>query len=270
MSDISMREAAVATGGESRPYVDWAAVVAGAVVATAIFVTLTTFGSAIGLSITSPYMGAGTAAKAMAIAVAIWTLWVVISSCLVGGYIAGRLRHRSYDANAHESRVRQGAQGLTAWALTALLGGILLSTAVGALTPKSNMPGASTLMTADHAPYDAESLLRGGAPTGVDDVAAILRTGAYGGRLAADDRAYLVKLVATRTGASQGDAEARVDAAVADVRSAADTARKVGILVAFLTAAALALGAAGAWYAAILGGQHRDADMGLSLFTRWS
>ncbi len=270
MSDVTLRKTvAMSDGPDTRGYVDWAAVTAGAVVATAIFVTMTTFGSAIGLSITSPYLGAGASAKASAIAVAIWTLWVVISSCLAGGYIAGRLRHRSYDANVHESRVRQGAQGLTAWAVATLLGGILASTAIGALTPKDTTPGASTLMSADQAPYQAASLLRGGTPNGVDEVTAILRTGVYSGHLAADDRSYLGRLVATSTGIPSAEAETRVDNAVTAVRSAADTARKIGVLVAFLTAASLALGAAGAWYAAILGGRHRDEDMGVSFFTHW-
>ena len=46
---------AVAIEAEVRPSIDWPAVIAGAILAAAISFVLLTFGTGIGLSITSPY-----------------------------------------------------------------------------------------------------------------------------------------------------------------------------------------------------------------------
>ena len=252
-------------------YVDWAAVVAGSLVATAIFITMTTFGTGVGLSLTSPYLGEGASAKTAAVAVGIWTLWVVISSFLAGGYIAGRMRHRSYDSTQHESEIRNGAQGLASWALATLLGGVLTAGLASSVAQHSgHTPGGGT----DHARYVADTLLRPERAGAFDEgthreVATVLATGAVSGKLTPADRTYLVNMVAQR-GTPAADAERRVDAAVTDVRDTANAARKTGVLVAFFTAVALALGAAAAWWAAALGGKHRDENTGFSILTRWS
>jgi hypothetical protein len=71
------------------PYVDWGAIIAGAILASAIAFVLLTFGSAIGLSLTSPFKGEGLAATALAVAIALWVLWVEISSFIAGAYLTG-------------------------------------------------------------------------------------------------------------------------------------------------------------------------------------
>src|SRR6218665_1064209 len=97
-------------------YVDWPAIIAGIVIASAISLVLLTFGSAIGLSFTNFRAGAETASVWIAIAAASWLLWVQISSFMAGGYVAGRLRKRHHDATEHEVDVRDGAHGLLVWA----------------------------------------------------------------------------------------------------------------------------------------------------------
>ena len=84
-------------------------------------------------------------------------------------------------------------------------------------------------------------------------------------KLSEDDRVYLAQLVSDETGLSEADAAARVDAAVTGLSQAraeaarlAERARKFGILITFLTAASLAVGAAACWWAATIGGRHRD------------
>ena len=62
---------------------------------------------------------------------------------------------------------------------------------------------------------------------------------------------------------------AQMKAAADKARQAADTARKAGILVAFLTAASLVICAAAAWWAATMGGKHRDEGVDLSHLTAW-
>jgi hypothetical protein len=117
---------------------------------------------------------------------------------------------------------------------------------------------------------DKASMGEGGpTETSRQEVSRILLIGAADGSLSGDDRAYLVRVVATRAGLSQADAEKRVDALTEQMKTAADKARKAGILLAFLTAASLVLGAAAAWWGAGVGGRHRDEKFDASHLTRW-
>jgi hypothetical protein len=52
-------------------------------------------------------------------------------------------------------------------------------------------------------------------------------------------------------------------------REATETARKAGIILAFLTAATMVLGVAAAWWGAGMGGRHRDENFDASHLTRW-
>src|SRR5437016_17174 len=65
---------------------------------------------------------------------------------------------------------------------------------------------------------------------------------------------YLARLVASRTGLSQPDAERRVDDAIAAATTAVRRARRSAVIVGFATAASLLIGAAAGWWAACAGG----------------
>jgi hypothetical protein len=89
--------------------------------------------------------------------------------------------------------------------------------------------------------------------------AAMLIADSVGNReMNADDRTYLANEIARDTGITPEQAQQRVDAAIADAKAAADAARKTALILGFLTAATLLVSAAGAFYAAGLGGTHRD------------
>ncbi|MCC7596290.1 hypothetical protein IGS61_02245 [Janthinobacterium sp. FW305-129] len=101
------------------------------------------------------------------------------------------------------------------------------------------------------------------------EVGKIFAASLSSGSLSADDRAYLAQVVASRTGLTQADAQARVDAvyaraakAAADAKAAAqqaaDTARKAGAHTALWMFVALLLGAFVASLAATFGGRQRD------------
>jgi hypothetical protein len=101
------------------------------------------------------------------------------------------------------------------------------------------------------------------------EIGRIFATGLSTGSLAADDRAYLGQVVASRTGLTQAEAEARVDVvyaraakAAADAKAraqlAADTARKAGAHTALWMFVALLIGAFIASLAATFGGRQRD------------
>ncbi|HEV7416840.1 MAG TPA: hypothetical protein VGN98_11825, partial [Tianweitania sediminis] len=126
-------------GGNSGSYVDWGAIIAGAVLATAITFVLVTFGSALGLSMTSPYEGESTSLWGIAIAAGLWLLWVQICSFGAGAYLTGRLRRRAYDASEHESDIRDASHGLLVWALGTLLGAVIAFMSIsGAATTAAN------------------------------------------------------------------------------------------------------------------------------------
>lgn len=188
-------------------YVDWAAILAGAVVATSIAFVFTTFGAALGLSFASPYTGEGSAFAA-ALAVGLWMLWTTISSFMVGGYITGRMRRRIDQATGDEVHVRDGIHGLTVWAVAVLIGAVLLGSGTG------NVVDAAATTMSDTA-----------------DVVA---------------------------------------ASEAGLKAAMDTARKAAIVSAFILASSLLIAGAGAYWAAGMGGQHRDEGKAFGRFGRWT
>jgi hypothetical protein len=80
--------------------------------------------------------------------------------------------------------------------------------------------------------------------------------------LADSDRSYLASLVAQRTGVPQADAERQVNQTITEAinatREAADKARRAAVLGGLVTAVALLVSLAAAWWAAQKGGNHRD------------
>jgi hypothetical protein len=284
MSDIIVSAPAAVTS-EDHSYVDWPAIIAGTVVASAISLVLLTFGSAIGLSLTSAYEGAGISAAGFAIAAALWLVWVQVSGFFAGGYLTGRMRRRNYDATEEESDIRDGSHGLAMWGLGVLIGALIafsgvtaaVSTATTAASNVAAGAAAATVGSADEMAGSGElivdRLLRGGAatPNGASptdqraEVSRILLSSAASGTLDPADRQYLVDTVAARAGIPPEEAQQRVDQIYAQAqeleaqaRAAADHARKIAVIAAFMTAASLLIGGAGAYFGAVLGGNHRD------------
>ena len=285
---------AEAIASKQRPYADWSAVIAGAVVAAAVFTVLTTFGTAIGLSATSVMSGRGLSATALAVASGLWLLWISVSSFMVGAYMAGRLRHRDGDASAHEIEVRDGSHGLMIWALGTLLVGWLAASSVAGLAKgaasvaatgaAAASAGISQKLTdmADPMTNTVDKLLRsqGGNPASADagrqEMLRILSTSVVSGTLAQDDKAYLASRVAAATGIPLQEASTRIDDAqrqlnemAAKAKETAESARRIGVLIGFLTAASLLVSAAAAWWAATMGGKHRDEGTDHSHLIAW-
>ena len=290
-SDLIVTTAPVAAGEqEHHSYIDWAAIVGGIILASAISVLLLTFGSAVGLSFTSFRSYTGVAPIWIAIAAASWLLWVQISSFMAGGYLTGRLRRRFHDATEHESDVRDGAHGLLVWAGGLIISALILAGGVGAaasaigstaatLTNAASNVAGGAAMNVDPSAYFTDELFRAPAPaagatapaapagTATDfrgEATRILATEATG-PISDEDKSYLAQLVSTNTGLPADQAKTRVDQVIAAVDTAkqkaadaAETARKFTVLAAFITAASLLLSAVGAYWAAMKGGRHRD------------
>ena len=249
-------------------YVDWASIVGGALVAVAIFTTLTVFGSAVGLSLTSADPTHGFSAKVAAVAVALWSAWVAASAFAAGGYITGRLRHRIASATAPEVEMRDGLHGLIAWALAALVSAGLLASALGGPAALATKESAATtqqvaltrLFRGERQPIDQSVRA---------DAASLLKTISGHQTIIANDRLLLEQMVALRTGIPAAEADTRVGDAVAAIHESVDSVRRGSVLAAFLLAASFAIGAGAAWIAAVIGGRNRDEGAAYSPLTRW-
>ena len=277
-------------------YVEWGAVFAGALTASAISFVLLTAGAAIGLSLISPYAGESYSKTAASVAV-FWSVAVPILSFLIGGYIAGRMRSAWEAATTDEVQFRDGMHGMLVWALSIVAGGLLAFLAAGTLVNSSAQVAAGAMSNRDAVVAPAIDTLFGAtvaqtapapaatppaapartpAPSAVPGtgeravvpdsearavIARTLASAAAAGELTPTQKRTLAQIVSERTGISQADAEKRVDQAYKDAVAAVDNARKAAVLTALATATALLVGLLAAWFAAQNGGRHRDQNV---------
>src|SRR5215831_1518169 len=113
-------------------FVEWSAVFAGAVLAAALSFVLLTFGTAIGLSTTSPWPNSGLSTRVVASLAVFWTMAQQIGSVMAGGYVAGRMRSRWHE-KGHEAEFRDGLHGALVWAVGVLISAVLVFATVGAV-----------------------------------------------------------------------------------------------------------------------------------------
>jgi hypothetical protein len=184
-----------------------------------------------------------------------------------GGYMAGRLR-KTWDPGIHGEfrEFRDGSHGLLSWALAVVLSGLIAAAVAATISSKAVPPATTQTPTAGEAliAYDLDRLFRsdrrdqGNLVYSRAEASRILLAATSRAGMKPDDRAYLAHLVASQTGIAQPEADRRVDEAIAAATLAVKKARQSAVMVGFSIAVSLLLGAAAAWYAACLGGQHRD------------
>ena len=262
-------------------YIDWPAIVAGALLATAITFVLLTFGSGLGLSLTSPFPNEGISIFWLTIATALWILWVEVSSFMAGAYLTGRMRRRLHDGTPDEVEVRDGAHGLAVWALGVLLGAVIAFSGIAGAT-RTAIDAASSAAPAaveaaagetDGISLAIDRAIRADGASATNRVSDALRDEMLrlygsvltGTEISAADRDYLANSISRQAGVSIEDANSRVavmDARAQELletaRTTAEKARTTGILATFLLAASLMVSAAAAYFSAVFGGRHRD------------
>jgi hypothetical protein len=295
MVEITTPSGARAVAGSS--FVEWGAVFAGGAIAAALSFVLLTFGSAIGLTMLSPWSDAWASAKTIASIAVFWTMAQQIGSFMVGGYVAGRMRSRWSETTEHEVEFRDGLHGGLVWAVGIVIGAALLfATAGAAARTGAEITGraigsAANNSSVDPMAYAVDVLLRPAAATRTaaanssssastsaaprtttaqtgnagdmrEEMHRVLARSIANGTLTEADKGYLATIVGQRTGLSPQDAEKRVNDVYAEVtkttKEAADKARRGAILAGFVTAASLLIGLGAAWWAGIRGGNHRD------------
>lgn len=282
-SDVSSEE-------EIRSAVSWAAIIAGAVAATAATVILLVLGTGVGLSIVSPWYGAGASAATVGVSAVVWLVAVQWISSGLGGFLAGRLRTKWVRVHAHEVFFRDTVHGFLAWSLASTAGALMFASMTasgisGVAKGTSDVAATAAARAAlagvqnghagagDGSAYFVDTMFRSTNSADGDNVDSraeatrILVRSIQDGRvvLSPADKAYMAQMVAARTGLSQPEAEQRVDTvanqlndAEQKVRQAADVARKRAAQLSIATALSMLIGAFIASAAAALGGRIRD------------
>jgi hypothetical protein len=260
--------------------ISWAAVAAGAIVSCALTFVVLAFGVGLGLSVVSPWGGAGVSATTFKIGTGLYLVVVAMLSSSVGGYIAGRLRSRWIGVQGDEVYFRDTAHGFVAWALATVLGAVLLaspaSTLLGGAATGATQAAVSSASRAGPVDGYVDTLVRsdpaaapnsgqnsgqnsGNASESRGEITRLLTASLRnGGDLKPADREYVSKVVAARSGLSQADADKRVSDVVTQAKADMDAARKAAAQLAFWLTASLLIGAFCASLAATEGGGLRD------------
>jgi hypothetical protein len=223
----------------------------------------------------SPWSGSGVSATTFKITTGLYLIVIAMLASSIGGYIAGRLRSSWTDLERDEVYFRDTAHGFIAWALATVLGATALAipvtsivggSAVGASQGAVNSAQTSgpmdgyvdTLLRPDPAAATSTSATTNAADPRGEIVRLFTRSFRNSGDMTGPDRQYVAKVVASRTGMSQPDADKRVNDVVTQVKADADAARKATASLAFWLTAAMLLGAFCASLAATEGGALRD------------
>jgi hypothetical protein len=260
-------------------FLQWSAIIAGALVALALSLVLIAFGSAIGFGVLSSSPTWRDTSPALTVASGIYLLLTALVSFGLGGYVAGRLRERWHPtAHANVVEFRDGVHGVLSWAIAAVVSGLVIAASVSGVASKAVSPGAGSPAAMTGEPliaYELDRLFRAERHKSEADMMYVraeagrimlAATGRQG--ISTEDRSYLVRLVAAETGAAPPDAERRVDTAITGATTAVHRARSSAVILGFCTAASLLVGAAAAWYGACAGGRYRD-EANPPLTWRW-
>lgn len=113
--------------------ISWAAVIGGAFVTAALWLTLTILGLGLGLSAVSPWAGTGASSKAISVGAIVWLIVSQIIASSIGGYLAGRLRIKWPTVHVNEVYFRDTAHGFLVWAVAVVASAAFLSTALTAI-----------------------------------------------------------------------------------------------------------------------------------------
>jgi len=279
----------------NRSAVSWAAVIAGAVIATAVSAMLVVGGSGLGFLSMSPWGGEGASGTTLAVGSIIWLFVTQIIAYGIAGYTAGRLRTKWTNLPGDEVYFRDTAHGFLVWAVSAVIGMALMASTIASVVSGTAKAGASMLGTgagvvavaaggaasegADNLSLDyfTDTLMRPNDPANTtsrsadarEEASRILARSLANGEVTQEDQDYVVTLIARETGVSEATARQRLtqvqqqateaaQEAERMAREAADAARKAAAAFALWAFASLLVGAFVASFSATIGGRARD------------
>jgi hypothetical protein len=163
---VSLEQDSVAAGRPVRaapvyriaPGVSWSGIFSGAAVSLALSLFLSLLAAGFGMQLGAYGLASRASLAGFTPVVGAWAIVAQVAPAALGGYLAGRLRHAWHGVHDDEAHFRDTAQGLIAWAVSALGGAVLV---IGLLTPYSehlagvDLAAASAAMTASQAEHAA-------------------------------------------------------------------------------------------------------------------
>lgn len=253
---------------QQRRRLSWGVVIAGAVAAVATSFFLLTLGSGVGLALAAP--AHSKSAGTFLTLGAIYFLAAQAFGFAVGGYLVGRLIGPE-EENSAEEEFRAAAHGFVMWAI-AVVASLLILGFAGAAAGTAVAGAMATNAGGDEnvSTYWVDTMFRPApnTPQVAADKEEAVRILAVGGAATNDaDTARLARLISQDAGISASAAAMRVSDTEAEMRKAADDARKVAAIVALWTALALFFGAVVA-VAASISARWMDDKISFSLAPR--
>src|ERR1700674_4201868 len=135
--------------------VSWAAVIAGAFVAAALWLILLALGTGMGLSSVSLWSNAGASASTIGKASIVWLIIIRIIASAMGGYLAGRLRTKWATIHSDEVYFRDTAHGFLVWAVGLVVTAGFLASAATSMIGSAAV--ATTAASVSSAPGGAKA-----------------------------------------------------------------------------------------------------------------
>src|ERR1700693_4429554 len=145
--------------------VSWAAVIAGAFVAAALWLILLALGTGMGLSSISPWSNAGASASTIGKGAILWLIIVQLMSSAMGGYLTGRLRTKWVSVHTDEVYFRDTAHGFLVWAVSLVITAAFLASAATSLVGRSATDVRSERASVDPSEYFVDTLFRSDHPS---------------------------------------------------------------------------------------------------------
>ncbi len=276
-----------------RRRVSWGAIIAGAIVAVVVSITLNTLGVAVGASAVNLAQGSTPSAASFGVGTGVWLVLSNLIALAIGAYVAAHLSGVAERSDA-------ALHGLSVWALATLIAAVLLGSVAGGVVSTigsgaasivggtvsgmgSLLGGAGGIVARTTSPSTLQSTAqqlidraksaltspRGDPAQMTSDqrkaeIARLIGQGISNGTLSPPDSDRLAALVAAETGTTPDQAKARIDQmqqqakeemqqAEAKARQAADTAAHAASVAAFSIFGSLLLGAIVAVLAASAG-----------------
>ena len=126
----------------------WSGVIAGAFAIAALGLILMLLGFGLGLSSVSPWFYRGVSGKTIAEGAIAWLVFSQVVASGLGGFLAGRLRHRWGRIHADEIHFRDTSQGFLAWAVAIVISAAFLTSAATSLNMSE--AGTSPMVYSNH------------------------------------------------------------------------------------------------------------------------
>jgi hypothetical protein len=124
--------------------VSWSAVIAGAITAIAVSFIVISLGSGIGMELVSPYSYSSPSGSTMTVIGALWLVFAQAIGFATGGYLAARLRRPPAGLHTSEVQFRDGANGLTVWAIGVVVSFFILVAVVDKIGSAAGTAAAGT------------------------------------------------------------------------------------------------------------------------------